>query len=52
MTQDPKTIEGTLLAPSALELMNSLKISSLFIVQDGKPVGIIRTLDLLKIGAA
>ena len=52
MTHDPKTIEGTLLAPSALELMNSLKISSLFIEQDGKPVGIIRTLDLLKIGAA
>ncbi|WP_109315149.1 KpsF/GutQ family sugar-phosphate isomerase [Pseudovibrio ascidiaceicola] len=52
MTHNPKTIEETLLAPSALEIMNSLKISSLFIVSNDKPVGIIRTLDLLKIGAA
>lgn len=52
MTHNPKTIEETLLAPSALEVMNSLKISSLFIVSNDKPVGIIRTLDLLKIGAA
>ncbi|SDR31979.1 KpsF/GutQ family sugar-phosphate isomerase [Pseudovibrio sp. Tun.PSC04-5.I4] len=52
MTHSPKTIEETLLAPSALEIMNSLKISCLFVVQDDKPVGIIRTLDLLKIGAA
>lgn len=52
MTHSPKTIEATLLAPSALEIMNSLKISSLFVEQDNKPVGIIRTLDLLKIGAA
>ncbi|QUS55309.1 KpsF/GutQ family sugar-phosphate isomerase [Pseudovibrio brasiliensis] len=52
MTHNPKTIEEALLAPSALEMMNSQKISSLFIVEDGKPVGIIRTLDLLKIGVA
>ncbi len=52
MTENPKTIGGDLLAPSALEMMNSMRISSLFIVDAGKPVGIIRTLDLLNVGAA
>lgn len=52
MTPNPKTVEKGLLAPAALEMMNSKNISSLFVVEDKKPIGVVRILDLLKIGAA
>lgn len=50
MSKTPKTITGDLLAAQALEMMQSNKISSLFVIEDGKPIGIIHLLDLLREG--
>ena len=52
MTRDPKTVEPTTLLPSALEHLNSASITALFVVEQGKPVGIIHMHDLLRVGAA
>ncbi len=52
MTPDPKTVEPTTLLPSALEHLNSASITALFVVEQGKPVGIIHMHDLLRVGAA
>ena len=49
MTPDPKTVTPDELAFAALEKV-SKKISSLFVVEDGKPVGFIRVHDLLQLG--
>jgi arabinose-5-phosphate isomerase len=40
------------LIAEALEIMESRKISSLVVVEDERPVGLIHILDLLRIGAA
>lgn len=50
MTTSPKTIGATALAASALETMNSTRITSLFVVDGGKPVGLIHLHDLLRAG--
>lgn len=50
MTTDPKTVTPDLLASSAMEIMNSLAITILFVVEDGKPVGVIHVHDLLQLG--
>ncbi len=50
MTTDPKTIAPDALASSAMELMNSLTITILFVVEDNKPVGIVHVHDLLHLG--
>ncbi|MEP3049072.1 MAG: KpsF/GutQ family sugar-phosphate isomerase [Roseibium sp.] len=52
MTESPKTVPPNTLSASILELLNSLKITSVFVVEDGRPVGIIHLHDLLRIGAA
>lgn len=52
MTKSPKTIGGGALAASALETMNSTRITSLFVVEGGKPVGLIHLHDLLRAGVA
>lgn len=52
MTKSPKTIGGATLAASALETMNSTRITSLFVVEGGKPVGLIHLHDLLRAGVA
>jgi arabinose-5-phosphate isomerase len=52
MTPDPKTISPDALVASALEMLNSATILALFVVENGKPAGIIHLHDLLKIGAA
>jgi arabinose-5-phosphate isomerase len=36
----------------ALELLNSMKITALFVVEAGRPVGIVHIHDLLRAGAA
>ncbi len=36
----------------ALEMVDSRKLNSLIVVQEGKPVGLLHVLDLLRIGAA
>ncbi len=52
MTKSPKTVTPDTLIAEALEIMESRKISSLVVLEDQKPVGLIHLLDLLRIGAA
>ena len=50
MTANPKTIRPHALAAEALNIMNSGRITSLFVVEDGPPVGIIHVHDCLRAG--
>jgi arabinose-5-phosphate isomerase len=52
MTPGPKTATPDLLASAALEMINSSSITALFVVEDGRPVGIIHIHDLLRAGVA
>jgi arabinose-5-phosphate isomerase len=52
MTKGPKTISPGMLASAALELINASRITALFVVDKGKPVGIIHVHDLLRAGVA
>ena len=52
MTRNPKTIAPTMLASAALEMLNSRRITALFVVDGGKPVGIVHVHDLLRLGVA
>ncbi len=52
MTAAPQTIRPTALAGAALGLMNALAITSLFVTDDGRPVGIIHIHDCLRAGVA
>jgi arabinose-5-phosphate isomerase len=51
MTRSPKTAPPNLLAAEALRRMNEAKITSVFVVESGKPVGILRLHDILRAGA-
>lgn len=50
MTRDPKTIVPDMLASAALEMINTSRITALFVVKDGKPVGIVHVHDILRAG--
>lgn len=50
MTAKPKTIAPTMLASAALELINSSRITALFVIEKQKPVGIVHVHDLLRAG--
>ena len=52
MTHGPKTVRPDQLASEALELLNSMNITALFVVDAGRPVGIVHIHDLLRAGAA
>jgi len=52
MTRTPKTVRPDQLISETLELLNSTKVTALFAVEAGKPVGIIHVHDLLRAGAA
>ena len=52
MTKRPKTISPKMLASAALEVINSSRITALFVVEKGKPVGIVHVHDLLRAGVA
>ena len=52
MTRAPKTISPDTLVGVALDLLNKSKITAIFIVEDGKPAGIVHFHDLLRIGVA
>lgn len=52
MTRAPKSVTPDTLSASILELVNSLSITSVFVIEDGHPVGIVHLHDLLRIGAA
>ncbi len=52
MTEGPKTIPPAMLASEAVAIMNDSAITTLFIVKDGKPTGIIHLHDCLRAGVA
>ncbi|MGP9822674.1 KpsF/GutQ family sugar-phosphate isomerase [Salinarimonas sp. NSM] len=52
MTKRPLTIGPDMLLGEALELVESRKVAALVVVRDGRPVGLVHVLDLLRTGAA
>jgi arabinose-5-phosphate isomerase len=50
MTRKPNTLRPDMLASAALEQINSLKRTQMFVVEKGKPVGIVHVHDLLRAG--
>jgi arabinose-5-phosphate isomerase len=52
MTRNPKVIDRASLASEALEVLNSMKITTLIVTDANKPVGILHLHDLLRAGVA
>jgi len=52
MTRSPRTIGADALASEAVGVMNSNTITNLFVVEDGRPVGILHIHDCLRAGVA
>jgi arabinose-5-phosphate isomerase len=52
MTRKPKTVRPQQLATEVLEILNSSKITALFVVEGAAPIGIIHLHDLLRAGVA
>ena len=52
MTRGPKTVRPDQLISETLEILNSMKVTALFAVEAGIPVGVIHVHDLLRAGAA
>jgi arabinose-5-phosphate isomerase len=52
MTRGPKTVRPDQLLSETLEILNTMKVTALFAVEAGKPIGIIHVHDLLRAGAA
>jgi arabinose-5-phosphate isomerase len=51
MTKAPKATSQSILAVEAMRRMNEWKITSVFVVENEKPVGILRMHDILRAGA-
>ena len=51
-TRKPKTVRPDQLVSETLEILNSTKITALFVVETGRPIGIVHIHDLLRAGAA
>jgi arabinose-5-phosphate isomerase len=52
MSARPKTIAPDMLCVAALELLNQAKITTLFVVEETKPIGIVHMHDFLRLGVA
>ena len=52
MTHGPKTVRPDNLLSETLDMLNAMKVTALFAVEAGKPVGIIHVHDLLRVGVA
>ncbi len=52
MTRNPKVVRGDQLASEVLELLNSSKITALFVAEGRKPIGLLHMHDLLRAGVA
>jgi arabinose-5-phosphate isomerase len=52
MTHGPRTISTDMLTGEALNVMNEASIQCVFVCSDKKPIGLVRILDLLRIGTA
>lgn len=51
MTHNPKTVRSDQLVSELLEMLNRTKISAVFVVESGRPVGVVHLHDLLRAGA-
>jgi arabinose-5-phosphate isomerase len=52
MTAHPKVVRGEQLATETLEMLNSAKITAVFVAEGRKPIGILHMHDLLRAGVA
>ena len=52
MTRKPKVVAPDMLSSAALEVLNTSRITALFVVDKGRPVGIVHVHDLLRAGVA
>lgn len=52
MTSNPKCARPDQLAGEILEYLNAAKITALFVVENGKPAGLVHLHDLLRLGVA
>ena len=52
MTRDPVTIHGSALAVEAVHLMNQRQITSLFVIEGERPIGVVHIHDCLRAGLA
>lgn len=52
MNPSPKTVPPTMLVSEALNVLNTKRITTLFVVDKGKPVGVVHIHDFLKAGVA
>ncbi|MDE2030625.1 MAG: KpsF/GutQ family sugar-phosphate isomerase [Alphaproteobacteria bacterium] len=52
MTENPTTVEPQILAAEALKILNEKTRTQLFVVENGKPVGVLHIHDLLRAGIA
>jgi arabinose-5-phosphate isomerase len=52
MTKGPKICRSDQLVSEVIEILNSSKITTIFVVENAKPVGIVHLHDLLRIGVA
>ncbi|HVV60622.1 MAG TPA: KpsF/GutQ family sugar-phosphate isomerase [Pseudolabrys sp.] len=52
MTRNPKTVRPDQLASETLEILNSAKVTALFVVEGSKPIGIVHIHDVLRAGVA
>jgi arabinose-5-phosphate isomerase len=52
MTPTPLTVPPETLSANLLALMNERRITSLFVVEAGRPIGILHLHDLLRVGVA
>jgi len=52
MTKAPKAVRPDQLISETLEILNTTKVTALFVVEAGKPIGVIHVHDLLRAGAA
>ncbi len=50
MTRNPVTVTPETLAASVLQLMNEKKITQVFVLEDGEPVGVVHMHDILRAG--
>jgi arabinose-5-phosphate isomerase len=50
MTRAPNTLSPDMLASAALELINRFKRTQMFVIDQGRPVGVLHVHDLLRLG--
>jgi arabinose-5-phosphate isomerase len=52
MTANPRIVAPDMLIAEALKIVETRKITSLVVAEEGRPVGLVHLMDLLRIGAA